>query len=70
MTKENSGKFEVDVTDLKLSPKELDALDTAIQKAVLSHIVSMQTKVDFARAFGPPGHTAGIHIRRQDLDRF
>lgn len=70
MAKENSGIFEVDVTDLKLSSKELDALDAAIQKAVLSHIVSTQSKVDFARAFGPPGHTAGIQIRRQNLDRF
>lgn len=70
MAEEKRGKFEVDVTELKLSSKELDALDTTIQRAVLSHLVGMQTKVDFERVFGRPGHTDGIWIRPQDLDRF
>lgn len=70
MAEAKRGKFEVDVTELKLSAKELDALDAAIQKTVLSHLVGMQSKVDFGRAFGRPGHTDGIWVRRQDLERF
>ena len=70
MAKKERGKFEVDVSALELSSKELDALDRSIQKAVLSHLVGMETKVDIARSWGPPGHTAGIYIVPQDLKRF
>lgn len=64
------GKFEVDVTALKLGAKDLAALDKVIQKAVLSHLVGIDTKVTNPRVFGQPGHTSGIWIIESDLKTF
>lgn len=64
------GKFEVDVTALKLAPKDLAALDKVIQKAVLSHLVGIDSKAAFPRIFGRPGHTDGIRIMMSDLKQF
>lgn len=65
-----TGKFEVDVTALKLAPKDLAGLDKAIQKAVLSHLVGLDAKAAFPRIFGRPGHTDGIRIMQSDLKQF
>ena len=70
MTNPTPGKFEVDVTALQLAPKDLAGLDKAIQKAVLSHLVSIDTKAAFPRIFGRPGHTQGIRIMMSDLKQF
>jgi hypothetical protein len=70
MAKKERGKFEVDVSALDMSSKELAALDRSIQKAVLSHLAGMETKIDIARAWGRPGHTDGIYVVPQDLQRF
>lgn len=64
------GKFEVDVTALKLGAKDLAALDKVIQKAVLSHLVGIDTKIASTRIFGRPGHTDGIRIVMSDLKNF
>jgi len=70
MAKTSKGKFEVDVSDLDLSTKELASLELAINKAVLSRLgASSKLRANDARVWGPPGHTQGIRIIRGDLDK-
>lgn len=70
MANATPGKFEVDVTALGLGAGDLAELDKTIRRAVLSHLVGIDTGGAEARAFGPPGHTRGIRIVKQDLKTF
>lgn len=70
MAKSEPGKFEVDVTALKLGEKDLAALEKAIQKAVLAQLISSDSKVSPLRIFGRPGQTDGIRIRESEMKQF
>jgi len=68
MAKGTKGKFEVDVTALDLSEKELIGLEQAINKAVLGKLATTASiKPDIGRVFGRPGHTQGLWIVQRDL---
>ncbi len=70
MAKSEPGKFEVDVTALKLGAKDLAALDKAIQKAVLAQLISSDSNSAPLRIFGRPGQTDGIQIRESEMKQF